>query len=250
MRVRPDEAVHALVRCRGLPSRVGLSCWESRATLRAGYHAGMRSWCHSVIGVLLACAAFGSALVGGCRAGGQKLEAVNSQLREENLELRDRLSALEQRNAELQQAVRATSREVAGLSEEVRAIVPRVTSISLDRLTGIAESDAGLVLRAYVEPIDGRGRFVQMTGEVTVKLLRVPAGEDEDAETVAAQVFGPSEVRDAYRSGFMGTHYTFEAPVTLPGEPSAGESWLVVATFVDGVTGDAHHAERAIEIAR
>ena len=182
----------------------------------------------------------------GCsaRAGGQDLEVVNNRLREQNLDLREQVAALEQQNAELrialEQKAQANESTAANLDENI----PRVTSITLGGLSGFATNSDGLMVRAYLKPEDGRGRFTQLAGRVTLKLVRVPEGDD--AETVAERSFEPADVREAYRSSFTGTHYTFELPVTLPAE-RAGESWLLIATYEDIVTGTKLKAEEPIE---
>jgi hypothetical protein len=186
-------------------------------------------------------------LLVGCRAGGDDLEVVNNRLREQNLDLRDRVAAMEQEIEELKLALRQKSSKPGEPPEAVLLNLPRVTRISLDRLTTIAQTPEGLVARAHVEPEDGRGRFTQMTGRVTLKLVRVP--ENGDVETVSERVFEPSEVRDAYRSGFMGTHYTIEMPVTLPSEAD-GETWLLLAEYVDAVTDAKLKAERSVQLPR
>jgi len=184
------------------------------------------------------------ATVTGCRAGGEDLVVVNNQLREQNMNLRDRVTALERRNAELELATKKKASQPGELPAEIQANLPRITAISLNRLSGIADSAGGPVVRAYVKPTDGRGRFTQMTGTLTLSFVRVTAGED--AETVLERAFSPAEVREAYRSSFMGTHYTFELPIAQPIGLSDA-SWLIVATFDDAVTGETLRAEQALK---
>lgn len=199
--------------------------------------------------IVAAAASLASLFAAGCsgRAGGQDLELVNNRLREQNLELRERVATLEQQLAELQIALQPTAEGESAspqLSAEQLANLPRVTTITLDRWSGIAREAAGRVLRVYVKPADGRGRFTQMTGDVTIKLISVPT--TGDAVTAAEHTFGPAEVREAYRSSVMGTHYTFEVPIELP-EGAADATWLLLVEYRDAVTGAALKAEKRIE---
>ena len=48
----------------------------------------------------------------------------------------------------------------------------------------------------------------------------------------------PGELREAYRSSFMGTHYVVTVPVVLPHTPQAAAGTLVLrATLDDAATG-------------
>jgi hypothetical protein len=115
-----------------------------------------------------------------------------------------------------------------------------------------------------VTPFDGRHRFVQIVGTLTVEARYVPlagAGTPQD-EVLARAVapadsalpdqnllgrttLGPSGLREAYRSGFMGTHYTVEI-VPRPDVRVTDGAVVLSATFVDELTGRRHEAWRVV----
>ncbi len=63
--------------------------------------------------------------------------------------------------------------------------------------------------------------------------------------TVGRCALNPVEVRDAYRSGITGTHYSIECPLAVP--PGASEQELVVqVTFEDAQSGRSLTAQHAV----
>ena len=103
-------------------------------------------------------------------------------------------------------------------------------------------SSRGGEMQLYVQPVDGLGRFVQLVGHLTVHVGVLPA--TGDARTLGHVDLSPAELRDAYRSGITGTHYTIEIPLEDPG--AAGSVCDARVHYVDGRTGRRFEAHRSI----
>ena len=193
-------------------------------------------------------------IAGGC-ASGSRIAAENDRLRAEAIDLTAKVSELESRNQELaaQLKVAAATQPQASADPEVLANTPFVASITLGKLSHAVDEDQDgtpekLVL--YVESHDGRGRFTQMVGSIAVTAALLQT--EGDALTIGQGRFTPTQVRDAYRSSMMGTHYTFEVPiqVTLPpiekGKPTPNAT--VHVELADGLTGQTVTTEKAIAL--
>ncbi len=139
----------------------------------------------------------------GCQA---KILTPNERdpLRREIAAKDEEIRALKAQVGELQTALAAAQGSAAGTVDPDSA--PLISGIRLGRQTGI-DPDHPDVLRVWVEPFDGRQRFVQFAGTVTI-LANWPGG---GGRTEAS--FTPAQVRDAWRSGFMGAAYAFAVPL-------------------------------------
>jgi hypothetical protein len=157
------------------------------------------------------------------------LRDENRALRESNAELTARIGELEARLATVE-----AERSEGGVDPEVVANTPAVRRLEL-KSGSVVESlpdQAGRgIARVWLEPVDARGRFVQVTGWLEVAITALPASGP--AVPIGSVRLGPAEVRDAYRSGFMGTHYTVEVPVDLAAA-GASPNFAVAATFTEG----------------
>jgi hypothetical protein len=183
----------------------------------------------------------------GCR---KDFTTEADMLREQVMELEQRVESLEREKAELQAQFRQRARPREDVPEDVLAATPRVADISIGRLShgrlarDYFEPD---VLRLYINPVDGRGRFVPLVGTLSIHAAVLTNG---DAVTIARQEMTPEQVRDAYRSGFTGTHYTIHLPIDWPDEidPEAARAQPVVVrvTYDDGHTGERFIAERSL----
>ncbi len=71
-------------------------------------------------------------------------------------------------------------------------------------------------------------------GALSVHAATLPA--DGDAITLGRVTLGPRELRDAYRSTFLGTHYTIDVPITIAAGATQTECTVQVE-FVDGRDG-------------
>ena len=171
----------------------------------------------------------------GCQARALR-PSPHDALRDENRSLRESNAELTARVEELKTALAAAEAEGAadGVDPEVVANTPAARRLEL-KSGSVVEPLPGQpgrgVARVWLEPVDGRGRFVQVTGWLEVAITALPTSGP--AIPIGEIRLGPAEVRDAYRSGFMGTHYTVEVPVDLAAA-GASPNFAVAATFTEG----------------
>jgi hypothetical protein len=149
-----------------------------------------------------------------------------------------RASELETRLAEVE------ADAVGGADPEIVAATPRVARIEVSSLSAArrlaVDSSAGEgatgrgTVALVLVPRDGLGRFLQVAGrlEATFAVL-VPGEPPLPGATVR---LSPAALRDRYRTGFLGEHYTVEAPIEW--DPAkTPRSVAVSAEFVDGASG-------------
>jgi len=192
------------------------------------------------------------------------------QLRRQNAELSAKVESLERQLSEARTALAAAEQQGAsagtGPSEAAPALSPEAIEAT-PHLAGIAIASSshtdrplsgdGCVARVYLTPVDGLGRFMQVVGTASVTLYWSPPGCA--AEVLSCQDFGPMALRDAYRSGFGGTHYTLEwlvAPADPTGAGKAdsapGSTWTcgnpveVKIEFTDARSGRVFTARRVL----
>lgn len=208
----------------------------------------MRERHHFTTALLSLLLIFTMMMAGGCR---RDFTTEADVLRERVMVLERQIETLERRNAELRSELRRAAQRHEPTAEEVLAATPRVAELSIGRLSHgrlAGDEDDRDVLRIYVNPIDGRGRFVPLVGTVRVHAAIMP--DDEEAVTVARITRNPEQVRDAYRSSFTGTHYTIHLPVDWPegvdAEAARAEPIIVRVVYDDGHTGERFSAERSI----
>ena len=166
-------------------------------------------------------------------------------------DLRRQVVELQRQQEEQQGQIReltaklAQKSAAAGIDPVVEAARPLLGSISLTTGTGLeAQPDGtpGCLLRVVVVTQDGRGRFLQVVGELTVSLIRLVEGCEP--EVTVCRTFGPLEVREAWRSSFMGTHYTFEVPLE---SSAACRGGFLRVVFRDALSGESFSAEESVE---
>jgi hypothetical protein len=199
------------------------------------------------------------------------------QLRRQNTELAAKVESLERQLSEARTALLESEARRVAVTESGDAAGPQgasdATKLSSEalqatpHLAGIAISGSshtdrpirgeGCVARIYVVPVDGLGRFMQVVGTARVTLYWSPPGCE--AQVLSCHEVGPMPLRDAYRSGFGGTHYTIEWPIGLdaasPEMDSAGGSksaWTcgsaveVKVEFADALSGRVFTARRSL----
>ena len=192
------------------------------------------------------------------------------QLRRQNAELLAKVESLERQLSEARTAAaESAARQAAGpgpaegegqaLSAEAIEATPHLAGISI---AGSSHTDRplkgeGCIARIYVSPIDGLGRFIQVVGTASVTLYWSPPGCE--AEVLSCHEFGPLALRDAYRSGFGGTHYTLEWPIErkespVPDGGAPGTVWNcggpleAKVEFTDARSGRVFTARRALAV--
>ena len=184
----------------------------------------------------------------GCGGGGEFLNE-NDALRRERMELTERVAELEQQTQGLRAELAAA--RAANEAEWPDGVAkPICASVEIGGLSGGVDRDGdGVddVVRVYLRPLDGRGRFVQTVGALGVTVVRIEPGEV--AETVAAIHLDAAAFDAAYRSGVTGTHYSVEVPIG--GNGAAGSGSLTVRVgLTDAANGLKHEAERAVGVSR
>lgn len=129
--------------------------------------------------------------------------------------------------------------------------MPRCAGIRIDRLTGLYDRDGepGFEgIDVYLIPIDARDRFVQISGTLqVVATLYPPPGSDETERVVARRIVEPKDMREAYRSTLLSTHYSVPLELGRPITSLEGTLVLLVQ-FRDALTGQTHSAERILKI--
>jgi hypothetical protein len=203
------------------------------------------SRCLLIAGILVA--GLLPALLAGCRSAA--IAAENDRLRSRVVELEDELTDARGSLAELRAELATLAAAAGDLPEDIRANTPHVVTISIGRLSHARDDDGDgradrLII--YVNPADGRDRFVQCVGELTAHAALLPA--QGEAATIARVTLAPAELRDAYRSGVTGTHYTIELPIALPADIGPIAACDVRVGYVDGRTGRRCEAHRSVSL--
>ncbi|TVQ62863.1 MAG: hypothetical protein EA378_03360 [Phycisphaerales bacterium] len=239
----------------------------------------------SLLGGLAGSAVIGAVLLAGGCGGPKNFTNENDRLRSEAIARESRIGELEAANAELRAKVfEADRRSDAPMPESVREALPRVGKLEiLEPLQDVSREGERLGrVRVRVRPVDGRGRFVQMVGAMTVELIAFPPmGWREDASAsagVRGDGFDPdrrlsreameeerrlferppigfgasrlgevtldaSALREAYRQGLGSPAYWVDFEGVF-GDLSERD-FLVRVRFEDAVTGQVHRVERA-----
>jgi len=188
--------------------------------------------------------------VSGCGRG-ERIAHANDELRAENARLKNENDQLARRGQELESELARTSSPPSTLPEQIRANIPHVAEIKIGGLSHVSSGDGSgpsQTLTLYLHPADGLGRFVQIVGSVSVNAVIVPP--DSDPIAIGRATFGPSQVRDAYRSTITGVHYSFDVPIQMPEGSQARklDHAIVRVTLTDGLTGKDFSAERSINL--
>jgi hypothetical protein len=173
----------------------------------------------------------------------------NDSLRATVMDQQREIGALKLRNAELEAELEAAGAAPDGIREEVHANTPQVAKIEIGRRSAARDADGdGAIdtVTVHVKPSDGRGRFLQLVGDLAVHVALLPA--DREAITIGRVTLPPGELRDAYRSTFAGTHYTIDVPVTMPADLNGPGACQAHVVFTDGRTGRVYEGSRAIKL--
>ena len=194
-----------------------------------------------------------------------RVQAVELQRRVKELEgstaeLQAQLAAAQEQLAQAN-AVGATDREVAEATPRMVALafaggpaewapVPAaaVTSPAAAVTSGGCEPSRHALVRVAVEPRDGLGRVLQVAGrcEVTVAMVD-PAGKVFE---LGHRAIAPGELRAAWRTAFMGTHYSLEIPVLVPASAPPKVAWTVAVSCTDGWTRQTFRTSGAVAAPR
>jgi hypothetical protein len=203
-----------------------------------------------------ACAACACALFPACTATVMPADGL-SDARSRVVGLERRVAELESRNAELEAQLGAANDSLARAAggaagtpdREVAEATPRMVALAF--AGGSAEWSGAAVdggraatVNVALEPRDALGRVLQVAGraEVTVALVDPAGGVTE----LGHRAFSPSELRAAWRAGFMGTHYALEVPVRVPAGAQPGGAWSVSASLADGWTREVRRSAGSV----
>jgi len=155
---------------------------------------------------------------------------------------RARAAELETKLAEL------TLARDAKVDPEATDAQPALAAVVLSSLSTARLADNNsAVLALVLEPRDGLGRFLQVTGTVRASVAAlIPGREPVPAGSVT---IGPKALRDAYRSGFLGTHYTIELPLKWDGAEVARAASVSVE-FTDAFTGKSYTNQGTVPVVK
>ncbi len=134
----------------------------------------------------------------------------------------------------------------AKIDPEAAEALPALAGVALSGLSTarLAEPNKA-TLALVIEPRDGLGRFLQITGTLRATAAILIPGREPLAAGKAT--LGPKAMREAYRSTAFGTHYTIEIPLTWEGsEPARAVS--IAAEFTDALTGKAYPVQGTVAI--
>lgn len=181
-----------------------------------------------------------SLLIGGCTIGGSStVSAQNDELRRKVAEQQRQIESLAAARDELGAKLEAKVRDL-GADPEAVAATPAVSLLEVDSLSTLLPLEVTSPIsgvRVHVRTLDGRQRFTQAVGTMTVELT------DAAGATLASRRVGPLALRDAYRSSVTGTHYTIEAPVA---NAARGATLTLRVRFEDALTGRRLEASREL----
>jgi len=115
--------------------------------------------------------------------------------------------------------------------------LPRLVELQFGRYSGPLDADGDGRddhVRLYLQTLDQRGRFIPVVGRVDAQLVILAA--DRPPIVAGSLHLEPEAFDAAYRSGFMGTHYLLDVPVSVA-EGSAPPQATVKLAVTDAATG-------------
>lgn len=170
--------------------------------------------------------------------------------------VRERMVSIEKRNKELQlenSGLKSRLAEAeAGLSREQRELAqatPRLSAIPIASSSLIqSAADGSLTMTLRLDPSDDRGRFMQVVGTLSVRVVAVPV--DGAPVPLAVARFDPDQVREAWRGGVLGSGYVFKIPLTGWESGPLPETVDVVINFSDAPSGRELRDERPVRVSK
>jgi len=188
----------------------------------------------------------------GCSSARVMMPTDNDGLRREVQTLREQVSTLEAQRAELQQQLAVATKPIAeagAVDAEIAEATPQLVSLTLESGSHFASKGAAsepTVCEAvmYIKPTDGRGRFMQIVGRARASAFQLHA--DGRVVNLGTAQWNPIEVRDAWRDGMFGSHYTLRLPLSAEGWSCGGGSVTVRIEFVSQPDGRTFSAQREL----
>lgn len=190
-------------------------------------------------------------LLVGCTRGPRNFHNENDRLRAENLQLQRAVEDLELALARKDDELGVMRQRLEGASPVPGAQTPALTTIELGRYSGPVDTDGDGrddVVRLYLKTLDQHGRTLPVEGTASVALVLLGDGDEQPPSAIADKAYDAQALRDSHRSGFTGTHYTFELP--LNNAPDGVSSLAARVTLTDAATGAKHEAVEAYTVTR
>lgn len=156
------------------------------------------------------------------------------------------------RESELQTRLATLERERNGaIDPQALAAVATLARVGISGLTMVRETSADTATLALViVPEDGLGRFLQAAGTLQVSVAALAPGHPPTA--AGALTVTPLALRDCYRAGLMGTHYTVEIPLKWSGDDAQTRGTVravsVAIDFTDALSGRSFPAAATIPL--
>lgn len=184
-----------------------------------------------------------------CRVGGySKPERENESLRTRVRDLSEQLALATAERDELRVKLKNSIESSAGPAAapaaiEIAAATPKVVALEIDPFSGYIPADEKLPATgvvAYIRTLDGRRRFTQAVGTLTVEIWSSPSSANSAAPPLSRITLSPTQLREAYRSSLTGTHYAVELllPSPLLRTPAVPDTHFLRATFTDAFTNE------------
>ncbi len=187
----------------------------------------------------------------------------NDALRRQVRDLQEKVKSAEAKQVELEQQLAQSAKaaqEKSSIDPAILGATPQVAMVQIGDKSGfltvktVSEADgeakssaldSRCIARVYLEPSDGLGRFLQIVGSVKISIFELPVGGK--SQTLGQADFSPGQVRDAWRSGMFGSHYTFEIPLEKADWHCQG-SITAKLEFQDGMTDKVFPAQRELRV--
>ena len=195
--------------------------------------------------LLAGCGALVVLSLGGCFGPRNYLNA-NDRLRSENLKLKRQVQ-------DLQQKVALEKGQVSALTQRLHpkpahmpgAVIPQLSKLEIGRFSGVTTDQGKRELRVYLQTLDQHGRLLPVAGRATVKAVAIP--DHGQPEVVAHRTFEPKAFDQAYRSSFMGSHYSLVLPLGKP-LPTDVNQLVVKVVFVQAETAVTLRVEKQLAV--
>lgn len=189
----------------------------------------------------------------GCSARGTWTEAdeLREKLLRSETELASARAERDEARAKLAEIERVRLSGSGDLAADAVAALPRCAGIEIDSRSGLSRDHRSI--EVWVRPFDGQRRFLQVVGTMRLRADYLPAPSENSAAApseprrLASAEFGPAQVRDAYRSSFMGTHYAYVIPLEAPADAGPGAIALS-AEWLDALSGQVHKASSLVSM--
>jgi len=198
-----------------------------------------------------------SAILPGCRVGGYSTpEKENERLRAQVNSLQAQIGSVTSERDELK--VKLENATQLGEAAEALPIAVEIEIDALSALAPVDRSKPATSATIRLTPLDGRHRFVPVTGAVTIRIVREsaapPPATKSAPSTIPPTILGErtitaEQLRDAFRSGVWGSHYSVEVPFSEPlARPlTPGEQVTVSLDLKESWSKRELHAQRVIE---